>query len=119
MKKELQDALLECETDIQGSIQRFYGNEDIYISYLKTFPDEPTMKLLRQSIEDHQWEEAFVTAHALKGLAGNLGFIPLYHALGELVVMLRAGKYGAVDQLYEQTEICYDEIVKAIRNRLN
>ncbi len=118
MQKELNDALLECETDVRGSIKRFSGNENIYISFLKSFPDEPTMKSLRQSIKEHQWEDAFVAAHALKGLAGNLGFIPLYYDIGELVVLLRAGKYGAVDQLYKQTESSYHEIVKAIRNHL-
>ncbi len=118
MKEELQTALLNCETDIQNSIQRFYGNEDIYLSYIESFIAEPTMEKLGKAIEDHEWEDAFVTAHALKGLAGNLGFIPLYHTVGELVVQLRAGKYGLVRQLYDQTMICYDELVKAIQEGL-
>ncbi len=116
MKRELKEALLKCETDVQGSIKRFYGNEDIYCSYLESFLSEPTMKELGQAIEKRQWKDAFVTAHALKGLAGNLGFIPLYHTIGELVVQLRTGKYGAIGQLYEQAKICYDEIMETLQN---
>lgn len=117
MNAKMQEALLHCETDIQGAMQRFCGNEDIYLSYLRDFPEEPTMKELSDAVDARAWEKAFMAAHALKGLSGNLGFIPLYHAIAEMVILLRSGKYGDVKVGLEHAQKCYDELVTAIKTK--
>ena len=37
MNTKLQYNLLLCETDVDGSLRRFSGNEEIYTSYKKNF----------------------------------------------------------------------------------
>lgn len=119
MNTKLQYNLLLCETDIDGSLHRFVGNEDIYISYVKKFPSEPTMAMFMEAMEKKDWETAFATAHALKGLSGNLGFVPLYHAVGEMVLLLRASKYDEAEQAYDKIKQCYEELVNAINQGIN
>ena len=107
-------ALAHCETDVQGSLQRFCGNEELYLSYLYDFLTEPTMGQLGRAVQDQTWNDAFIAAHALKGLAGNLGFVPLYHAAGELVVLLRAGRVDEVMDVYQQAKHSYNALIEAI-----
>ena len=83
MTAQQQYSLYLRETDLQGAMQRFYGNEELYIACLKSFLDDPTIAQLNDSISNGMWDDAFTAAHALKGLAGNMGFVPLMHATGE------------------------------------
>lgn len=115
MNMNLRQHLLHCETDVEGALQRFCGNEELYLSYVNTFPEEPTMGALKDAVEAQNWEDAFTAAHALKGLAGNLGFVPLYHATGEMVVLLRSGNVDEMSTCYEQARQCYETLVQAIR----
>ncbi len=72
------------------------------------------MEQLGRAVNAKTWNEAFIAAHALKGLAGNLGFIPLYHAAGELVVLLRAGRLDEIDEVYGQAKQNYNALINAI-----
>lgn len=114
MNSVLLCGLTHCETDIAGSLKRFAGNEEVYTSYLEAFPKEPTMSALDEAVASEKWDKAFIAAHALKGLAANLGFVPLYHAIGELVVVLRDGRTDEIARVYQQTRQCYENVVAAI-----
>ena len=72
------------------------------------------MGQLENAVKAKDWKDAFIAAHALKGLAGNLGFVPLYHASGELVVLLRAGRVDEVMDVYKQAKHSYDALIDAI-----
>ena len=85
----------------------------------KKFPEEPTMTIFMEAMDKQDWDEAFATAHALKGLTGNLGFVPLYHAVGEIVLLLRANRYDELEPVYEKTRQSYDELVNAITTGIN
>lgn len=118
MNEELYRALILCETDIEGSIKRFYGNEELYISLLESFLTEETMSRLNDAMEYSNWKKAFMEAHALKGLAGNLGFVPLFHSLGELILLLRADNDKDAIETYLTVKSCYAHVVEAISNNI-
>lgn len=109
-------ALALRDTDIQGSLERFGGNESLYISCLLMFLKDPTMAQINKSIEEKNWNEAFTAVHALKGLAGNMGFVPLMHSTGKLVVLIRGGKTNDIDECLESVNSNYRNIVDAIQN---
>ncbi|MDO5112225.1 MAG: Hpt domain-containing protein [Clostridia bacterium] len=115
MNSELLRRLSLCETDIDGAIRRFSGNEALYISCLNAFLLDPTVQELNEAILAQDWDGAFTAAHALKGLAGNMGFIPLFHATGELVVLIRSGRLMEINESNEQLRNVYNELVTAIR----
>lgn len=114
MNSKLLNALKSCETDVDGALERFYGDEILYIDFLHAFVKETTMTSLRDAIRDKKWEDAFMAGHALKGVAANLGFIPLFHAVGELVLLLRSGSTDRIEEIYEEIRACYNTIVLAI-----
>lgn len=114
MSEEIIKALIEKENDVNGSLPRFGGNEAMYLSCLRDFINDNTLNELREAIDHRAWDEAFTAVHALKGLAGNMGFVPLFHATGELVIMIREGRMREIEAAYENTKRCYDELIEVM-----
>ena len=109
-------ALMLRDTDVQGALKRFSGNEELYTACLSMFLDDPTMTELRDAIQEQSWDDAFTAAHALKGLAGNMGFIPLMHSTGQLVVLIRGGRIKDISECMLQINSNYRDIIDAIRD---
>ena len=86
--------------------------------YLKEFPEEPTLNLLEKAILEKRYNDAFTYGHALKGLAGNLGFIPLFQATAELVLLLRDKKIEDLDHVFQEVKTRYNYVVVSIRKGL-
>ena len=114
MNIELLDALTKCETDIEGALRRFCGNEALYTQCLDSFLQDQTMTTLETALAAQNWDDAFTAAHALKGLAGNMGFVPLFHAVAELVILIRTGRVGEIRSANGRVKRCYTEIVNVI-----
>lgn len=114
MKDALRNALLDCETDLDGAMHRFSGNEELYVHCLGEFLHDGTMSDLDNALETRSWDDAFTAVHALKGLAGNMGFIPLFHSSAALVVLIRTGKTSEIDETYQELKKCYKTIVDII-----
>ena len=108
-------ALSLRETDIPGAMRRFYGDEALYISCLDGFLYDPTLADLNTAVRNQAWDDAFTAAHALKGLAGNMGFVPLMHATGQLVVLIRGGRTREIAESMAQVNSSYRDITDAIR----
>lgn len=119
MDAELLQSLARCETDVDGALRRLAGNEDIYLSCLDCFLQDQTISELNTAINAKMWDEAFTAAHAMKGMAGNMGFVPLFHATGELVVLIRAGRLREVGEANVKVNHCYNAITSAIRQNRN
>lgn len=115
MNIDLLQALTSCETDIDGTLDRFGGNEALYVKCLAEFLSDSTMAELDTALHARSWDDAFTAAHALKGLAGNMGFIPLYHSLSEMVVLIRAGRVKELDMAIAKVKHEYNAITGVIR----
>ena len=64
-------------------------------------PQDDNLHKLGVALADGDLERALVAAHALKGVAGNLGLLPLSRAVCAIVGPLRAREardYGALYQ---------------------
>lgn len=110
------NALLLRDTDYQGAINRLCGDEKLYLMCLEDFLNDPTMAEIGTAIDQEKWDDAFTAAHALKGLAGNLGFIPLMHATGQLVVLIRGGRISELSEALNDLLSCYRDITDGIKD---
>ena len=110
MNTELRNDLLKCETDVDGALRRFSNNEELYVKCLSLFLADQTMAELQTALDTQSWDDVFTAAHALKGLAGNMGFIPLFHASAKMVIEIRAGKTEEAVSTYAEVNQCYKEI---------
>ena len=87
--------------DHRDTMARFLGSESLYLRYLDMLPQDDNLRKLGAALADGDLERAFLAAHTLKGVAGNLGLLPLSRAVCAIVEPLRAREardYGALYQ---------------------
>lgn len=115
MEEKLQHALALRNTDVNGAIRRLGDDEALYHQCLDMFLQDRTITDLNTAIEQRSWDDAFTAAHALKGLAGNMGFVPLMHATSQLLIMIRGGRMNEIGESMAFVNSQYRDIVDAIK----
>lgn len=100
--------------DYHSTMARFMGNEAMYIKFLDMLFKDDNLEKLGEALEKQDYEEAFSAAHTLKGVVGNMGLTPLFHAVCAVVEPLRAGTasvdYGALYQIVQTEFLRVDEL---------
>lgn len=86
--------------DYDATIARFMGSEAMYLRILPMLFQDENLEKLGGSLRDGDSEAAFVAAHTLKGVTGNLGLSPLYQAVCEMVEALRTKSDADYSALY-------------------
>lgn len=115
MNAQYKDALLRCETDVAAALQRLSGDEDAYELCLAMFLKDQSIADFDRALENGAWDDAFTAVHALKGVAGNMGFVPLYHAAAETVILIRSGRTGELEPSCRRLRQCHKDISDVIR----
>lgn len=114
MNSEQRYTLSLRNTDIDGALGRLCGNEALYEECLRGFLQDPTVSELNEAVKNDLWDSAFTAAHALKGVAGNMGFIPLMHSVGQLLILIRGGRMADIPEALEQVNSAYRDIIDGI-----
>lgn len=98
--------------DYPTTMARFMGKEDLYMKIFGMFFKDDNLKQLGASIQEGDLETAFVAAHTLKGVAGNLGLTPFYEAVCRMVepVRKREERDDYLD-MYGEIEAEYGRVV--------
>ena len=84
------DALKQYGADTDTGLKRCMGNEALYLRLVGSVCNEAGFDALAENIAKKDYESAFESAHALKGVLGNLSLTPLFNAVSEITEMLRA-----------------------------
>lgn len=96
------------------ALERFMNDEEMYLKYVRNFPEEPTMAKLVKAVEDQDYDAAEKAVHALKGIVNNLGFIRLADAAIDMLEELRDGNIEDALDAYEDVKKQYDIYTKVI-----
>lgn len=80
--------------DYEQGLGRFLGNDNLYKSFLKRFLQDGSEAAFQEALRAGDREKAEKEVHTLKGTAGNLSLMRLFHAADEMVQALRAGRSG-------------------------
>lgn len=107
-------ALEELCADVQGTLHRFSGNRALLKKFMLKFPQDTTFEELGTAVVRGDYEAVETTAHTLKGVAANLGFVRLYETCGDLVQAVRQGQYESISALFELTKEEYEKIVSCL-----
>ena len=73
---------LAAGIDYQDGAARFLGNRELYERFLREFPGDATFSALEAAMESRNVQEAFRSAHTLKGLTGNLSLTIMHSICG-------------------------------------
>ena len=87
--------------NITETMAHFAGYEALYLECMESFMTDSYFDKLGVAVLDKEYASAFAYAHTLKGVAGNLGFTPLFDAICGIVEPLRTHEYDDCEVLYE------------------
>jgi len=110
----LLNKLADWGADVETALDRFMGNEELYIKFILKFLENAEMEKLIEALGKTDYEDAITQAHTLKGVTGNLGIVPLFDGFAKIVNDMRAGEFGGVGECFENIKIKYDEVCKII-----
>lgn len=82
-------ALKDFGADVDQGLARCLGNEALYLRLVNTALNDPSFAKLAEALEQKDYDTAFESAHALKGVLGNLALGSLYQVATELTDELR------------------------------
>ena len=71
---------------------------------------------LESAIAEKRYDDVFDPAHAVKGVAMNLGFARLADSATELTEAARAGDFSNVDAQFAQVKKDHAEVIEALNN---
>lgn len=114
MEASKKEILTNAGVDVDTAMERFMGNEALFMRFLKKFTSDPNYGVLKKTMDEKQFEEAFKAAHTFKGLCGNLSLSNLFEVVGKQVECLRGGMYAEAEELMPQVEEEYEKIVKVL-----
>ena len=77
--------------DIEQGLSRVRGNKSLYKRMLSMFIESKEISEFEKQINNGESEEASKTAHAIKGISGNLALSVLFDLSSDLVEELRNG----------------------------
>ena len=80
-----------CEDVANATEQRFLEDDEFYFSLLREVFSDDGFRRLGVELTQGQTQQAFDTAHMLKGVISNCGLTPLYNVIVQIVELLRIG----------------------------
>ena len=108
MDEKLRQQLIDAGVDVDSGMERFMGNKDLLMRFLRKFPGDDNYKNIISGLESGDYETAFRAAHTLKGLCGNLSLTKLQEIVSEQTELLRAEKWEEAKALMPQVTEVYN-----------
>lgn len=113
ISEELKRELADVGLDTEEMIARFMDSEDMFRKYFLKFFDSASdvVEQLRLAVREGDLAQIERSAHALKGLAGNIGLGGVFGPAQKIVNDLRAGKTDSYEADFKQA---YDAYATAV-----
>lgn len=112
----------ECYAALGGNYGDVLGrlrSERLVQKFVLKFVDDGSYKLLCDSLDGGNIQEAFRAAHTIKGMCQNLAFDKLAKSSSELTEALRAGDEEKARRLLPTVVSDYEQTVRAITEYKN
>lgn len=113
------ERLKACGIDYEEGLERFSGNEQLYLKYLNKLLNINTYYEMREAALQGEIEEAFAAAHKLKAFIGNLSIGHFYDKIKILTEEFRAGVRRDYRPDFDKLDLEYEKIIQAIRGAEN
>ena len=103
--------------DVDGAMERFMGDEELYASCLQAVVNDKAYGALYDALMENNCQKAFDSAHTLKGVLANMGLTPMYQIVVEIVEPLRAGNMENLLPKYEILVGANEQLRSIIENQ--
>jgi len=85
------DNLKAFGANVEAGVARCMNNEGFYLKLVQKILADTSFDRLKSEVEEEKYSEAFETAHALKGVTGNLELTPVFDMVCQITEILRGG----------------------------
>lgn len=110
------EALNAYGANTEEGLNRCMNNEGFYFRLIGMALADGNFEKLRDALEAGDLAAAFESAHALKGVLGNLSLTPLYQPASELTELLRVRAEGDYKGLLEEVLRQRDRLAEIFRS---
>ena len=95
LPKEFCDEMSNVGLNVPEMIEHFMDREEMFVKYLRKFFESADSVVLEltTAADSEDYQNMLFSAHALKGLAGNIGLNGVYLPAKKIVDDIRAGVY--------------------------
>lgn len=115
MEESIKKIFKNAGFDVDGTIQRFAGNEALYEKYIFKFIDDKIFENLAKAVKEGNHANAFQESHTLKGVAGNMGLNALADAAENMVSALRNNQTPPLEPLFLPIEKAYNDVIAVLK----
>ena len=113
--KELLDRLEDMGAEVEDTLDRLMGDTEMYLQYLKKLPQDKNMEELRAAVEARDKDAAMKAVHTLKGVALNLGLLPLVDVCMDMLMDFREDHPEEAFAQFPEVEKTFQEWIAAIQ----
>lgn len=92
-QQELFEQLDRLGVRTQEALERFMGNEALYLSFVCKLPEKLDFARIQNSLEEEDEETFYLHVHDLKGMAGNLSMTPIYDCAQAILVEFHTSRF--------------------------
>ena len=112
----IQECYKAIGRNYEDVLRRLHNEAQIQKFTLKFLEDQSYL-LLKQALKDKNYEDAFRSAHTLKGVCQNLSFDRLYEVSNELTELLRdrTGEQPGIPEAVEKVTEVYEMTIEEIK----
>lgn len=107
----MNDLIKELENmgcDIEETMERFLDNVELYFDCLDKAINDTAFEDLKKALDEKDTSLCFSSAHTIKGLMSNMGLVPVYNEVVEIVEPLRTGGHD------EELLMHYENMMKEV-----
>ena len=104
------DKLRSYGADVDDGLVRCMNKEDFYLMLVGKALGDNRLEALENQINEKNYDAAFETAHALKGLYANLSLTPLTKPVVEITELLRSRTDTDYSALLAEAKAQYEKL---------
>ncbi len=114
MDAVVKETLCSAGINVDSALERFMGNDNLLIKFLKKFAADENYEKLVKAVEQKDREAALAASHTLKGISGNLAMDRLFELCKTQVDLYRADKPDEADALISEITAEYGKITSVL-----
>lgn len=114
MTNELNAKLAQYGIDYAEAMERFGGNEALFVRLASKYANDPHFDRLETAMASGDTAAAEREAHSLKSVAGNLSFVRLYDLAARITDALRADDLDSARALMPELRESHEAVVEAL-----
>ena len=108
------DLLGRAGIDYAEAMDRFGGNEDLFVRLATKYLNDPHLHALEAAMAEGDAAAGEREAHSLKGVAGNLSFTQLYDLATRITDALRSDDLAGAQALMPELKQSHEAVVEAL-----